>query len=440
MASSAIQPSPPGGLNPNRSWASIAARNKPNRISLLATPSTSPTDVTMDESDTPVPTTLQSNVWKTGSNSGSFFLDISSRKEGDSIIYRLILAQFSSCRGALPNREGGRRLLEINIDPSDGSQTYDFSRNGLLFPDNVRIIPTKALPASSNVVKLRLSRLPLMFPHQLEEGLTESLSQYGEVLDLGILTDPLSGMFQGTGYAILETSRDSEFKSSKPLTHNIPFPGLENGFFANWDAMPEYCKYCHSDGHIRANCPVARPLRLCYSCNKPGHVAASCKKNHATSKPPSVSQSPPSPPSPPTTNPDHPGKDSSEDLMHTDSVEEMQKLAQNSDRSVTPTPPDLEIHANMEDAHTPQSPSNDDDADMSITTNKRYTGADPTTIQSDQQIDSPEDATHTSKKARTSLPTSDTNDTSLSSSSQTSIVPPPRQSPRIQAQQGAPHS
>ncbi|ORZ07448.1 Endonuclease/exonuclease/phosphatase, partial [Absidia repens] len=138
--------------------------------------------------------------------------------------------------------------------------------------------------------------MPFLSHPQLQEGLTNTLSKYGYIYDIGIITDPLSQMFLGSGYAVLDTAASSQSSAFLPLTHTLPWEGLANGFHAVWENMPQYCKYCHQDGHIRDACPTARPLRLCFTCNKPGHVAANCRrsmKSPSSSEPPSLPNTPP---------------------------------------------------------------------------------------------------------------------------------------------------
>ncbi|ORZ05584.1 hypothetical protein BCR42DRAFT_443594 [Absidia repens] len=131
MASSAKPPAP------GQTWAQVATRNSPVKISLLGDPtppsslppanttsssspstpttpsspttvsshpptSTSPSSSTPSNvTATPAPTsTIRTTTWRTGRNDGSYFLDLSSRSEGDSIIFQLIKKQFPSCRGA----------------------------------------------------------------------------------------------------------------------------------------------------------------------------------------------------------------------------------------------------------------------------------------------------------------------------------------------------
>ncbi|CAO3588845.1 unnamed protein product [Absidia cylindrospora] len=140
-----------------------------------------------------------------------------------------------------------------------------------LLDDDTHLIPVKALPASANVKKLSLSRMPFLSV----EDLTDTLTNYGYVHDIGIITDPTSKMFLRSGYAIIEAGSEPFLP---PLTHTLPLPSLTNGF---WENMPSFCKYCHQDGHISGNCP----LRLCYNCNRPGHIAAQCPRPSQRSAP-----------------------------------------------------------------------------------------------------------------------------------------------------------
>ncbi|KAI8358525.1 hypothetical protein BD560DRAFT_356429, partial [Blakeslea trispora] len=43
--------------------------------------------------------------------------------------------------------------------------------------------------------------------------------------------------------------------------------------------MPPYCKYCHCEGHILANCEKRKAKFSCWTCGANGHMAASCSKD-----------------------------------------------------------------------------------------------------------------------------------------------------------------
>ncbi|KAG1034027.1 hypothetical protein G6F43_013470 [Rhizopus delemar] len=128
------------------------------------------------------------------------------------------------------------------------------------------------------VVRLRLSNLPFLGEKALLEGLKTSLQIYGEILDVGILLEPNTGTYMCTGYAILNVfSQEHIFE---PLTHLIPWDERrEQGFYAVWNQMPHYCRYCHEEGHVVVNCPKRRNRHTCWNCGENGHMAVSCTRD-----------------------------------------------------------------------------------------------------------------------------------------------------------------
>ncbi|KAG0805933.1 hypothetical protein G6F16_013995 [Rhizopus arrhizus] len=81
-----------------------------------------------------------------------------------------------------------------------------------------------------------------------------------------------------TGYAVLNVSfQNIKFKQ---LTHLIPSDEkLEQSFYAVWNQMPHYCRYCHEEGHVVVDCPKRRARTFCWNCGIDGHMAASCTRD-----------------------------------------------------------------------------------------------------------------------------------------------------------------
>ncbi|KAG0926168.1 hypothetical protein G6F29_013138 [Rhizopus arrhizus] len=145
---------------------------------------------------------------------------------------------------------------------------------------------TSACRPGSTIRRLTLQRLPWLRPQQLLEGLKHTLSSYGYVRDVGIVTDSDTGAFLGSGYAVLDCSSDS----SQPdpfldLAHIMPWVDPHNPetddysvyIHAYWKEMPTYCKYCHELGHSASECQQAPSnKRVCYYCYKPGHIRVQC--------------------------------------------------------------------------------------------------------------------------------------------------------------------
>lgn len=122
------------------------------------------------------------------------------------------------------------------------------------------------------------------------------MSDYGQVLDVLLFTDPKSGFFFGNGMAVLNTTPPAEvfqhpnYDRAKPyykqLTHNMDFMG-ERRFYATWRNMPSYCIYCHDLDHLIDNCNV-RPVLKCWKCDGVGHLKSKCtlqQTNNGRKKP-----------------------------------------------------------------------------------------------------------------------------------------------------------
>ncbi|KAG0185224.1 hypothetical protein DFQ28_009697, partial [Apophysomyces sp. BC1034] len=178
--------------------------------------------------------------------------------------------------------------------------------NEIFFP------ASRPLPADISVTHVRLSKLPILPQATLEAGLRVVLLRFGEILDLGLYTEPNGGFFMGNWYAVLASDPG---RSYAPLSHRLAWFNPEDdsetasarSFFASWSNMPVHCRYCHEAGHAMPDCPK-RPARQCWNCHREGHVAATCPRttNPLTHKKPrsgsdDQQRKEPTPPSVPAT-------------------------------------------------------------------------------------------------------------------------------------------
>ncbi|KAI8366203.1 hypothetical protein BD560DRAFT_447975 [Blakeslea trispora] len=269
----------PTNTSSDRSWSKVAAKRvREVRHSLITSSS--------DESSTPQTetSTFKSSIWRPGHGSNSVFVDMTGRKESVAEFFLLVAHQYPSRVGVLPQKVGNLRYAEICFDDDDVTVVSSFLKEGLRFADGSVVIPCKALGPHMEVINVRLSSLPFLREPKLLKGLKESLSPFGEILDVGIFLDPASKTYACTGYAVLNVKKKEG--AYCPLTHLVPWEDSEDlSFYAVWKQMPPYCKYCHAEGHILANCDKRKAKFSCWTCGANGHMAASCPKDAPQKKP-----------------------------------------------------------------------------------------------------------------------------------------------------------
>ncbi|ORZ04237.1 hypothetical protein BCR42DRAFT_398732 [Absidia repens] len=148
-------------------WAQVARNSnthRPHRVSLLNTPPTSPnSDTTQNPTNV-----IRTKLFRNGRNEGSFFFDVSSRPKPESTLFQKILSQYPACRGAAPFRDGGRRFLEVNLNPSNNKEAMsEFPSFGLLFDDGNQILPSPALPDRANLRRIISPECPFLFKEEI---------------------------------------------------------------------------------------------------------------------------------------------------------------------------------------------------------------------------------------------------------------------------------
>ncbi|KAI8877680.1 hypothetical protein K501DRAFT_306225 [Backusella circina FSU 941] len=80
--------------------------------------------------------------------------------------------------------------------------------------------------------------------------LKSALGEYGNVLDVGMLLEPSTDTYMGSGYAIVIPRNITHY----PFTHKMKSYYNKNEFYAVWEGMPDFCHCCHARDHVVENC------------------------------------------------------------------------------------------------------------------------------------------------------------------------------------------
>ncbi|SAM00648.1 hypothetical protein [Absidia glauca] len=262
-----------------RSFAQVVA-NK--RESLMTSHNGRLDNVTLDDGIT----IRHSHIWRTSRSEGAYLFDLAGLPGTEQQHIETIIKQYPHQYGIIIKRDSpGARYAEVYVDLADHP---DILTKGVFYDDlKLRILPNTALPDNQNIVRLSLRNLPFYKPPVLLEGLQQSLGAYGVVLNVGILRDPKTKAYSGTGYAVLALPKagESSAVSLPPLTHNIPWNKGREGFYATWSNMPTWCRYCHEEGHTKFDCAKSLANLLCYNCHNLGHRSSDCPRRNPGTTP-----------------------------------------------------------------------------------------------------------------------------------------------------------
>lgn len=189
--------------------------------------------------------------------------------------------------GLIIYKSGRRTIAEIGFNNQQlQSKHID---TPIKLPDDQIVRGNVPVPDTWEVVKVRLTNIPLLPLELLRKVILRSCNPYGHVLECGIYTE--QGWFTGTGYAYLNRAPDnSPFPSNAKnethaaLMHTIHIQvgktqPWSHKIYATWSHMPLHCRYCHRPGHTRLNCSY-KPQPRCYHCQEVGHIRKKCPTLH----------------------------------------------------------------------------------------------------------------------------------------------------------------
>ncbi|KAI8331964.1 hypothetical protein BD560DRAFT_462304 [Blakeslea trispora] len=157
--------------------------------------------------------------------------------------------QFPNGIGLRERKIGRQRLVEINF-ASEAARVQALSKPFMIQGETLK------------------------FEECLKPKLITLLSQYGDILEIGLRYIEDGHWFNGRGFV---TSNRDKNKTFLPLSSQIPSWIKDHSICLSLKNMKPVCAYCHADNYLKASCPKLKPSRkACYLCGSYEHLRAKC--------------------------------------------------------------------------------------------------------------------------------------------------------------------
>ncbi|KAK4520147.1 phosphatidylinositol-4- kinase [Mucor velutinosus] len=162
------------------------------------------------------------------------------------------------------------KVIEINF-PSQEDCEEALNKELVLQGKVIKV--NKALDKNANVLRVGVSELPHKTEEVLKPLMVETFQKYGDILNLGLSYTKDGNWFTGRGFVTL--NRDKLKSYAAELTPQIQFGNFKEKPHLVWSNMNPICQDCHTDDHIKADCPRTK-RKACFRCGSLEHLIAGC--------------------------------------------------------------------------------------------------------------------------------------------------------------------
>ncbi|KAI8050174.1 uncharacterized protein B0P05DRAFT_446848, partial [Gilbertella persicaria] len=220
---------------------------------------------------------LQTRIYRSSRSDGAYLFNVTECKKQytDQQCMVELKKQHPKVHACMALSDGAIRYLEVYV--TDANDVNDIARTGINFSEaKLQVLPCKAIADQSQVIRLKLSHLPMFTSEEVLSGLNTSLAIFGTI---------------GSGYVVLDVYQPKNTPPSmkfQQLSHQVNWMESSTEVFrATWNnmpitTMPTWCRYCHQDGHTKFTCETSRARILCYSCHEQGHRSYECPRKYST--------------------------------------------------------------------------------------------------------------------------------------------------------------
>lgn len=191
----------------------------------------------------------------------------------DKTLLGIMREQYPNSLGMKPRIIGKNKRKVVELSFSTEKECKDALLKEFVV-EGKAIEVSKTLTSTSQVIRVGITEIPLDDEDALMESLVKTFERYGDILNIGLTKVEDHDWFTGRGFVTL--NRDKLKNYAADLTPQVQLIGYEGtALHLVWSNMKPICPECHSDDHIKYDCPK-KQRKLCHRCRSPNHLQADC--------------------------------------------------------------------------------------------------------------------------------------------------------------------
>ncbi|GAN11675.1 hypothetical protein MAM1_0803d11256, partial [Mucor ambiguus] len=162
------------------------------------------------------------------------------------------------------------KVIEINF-PTEEDCMVALQKEFVLQGTTIQV--NKTLDKHANIFRVNISAIPYKSVEVLQPMLIDTFTEYGDILNVGLCHSKDGDWFTGRGFVTLNIDQSKQYAAE--LRPQVAFAGSQENLRLTWANMQPICADCHTDDHVKADCPRKR-RKTCHKCGSLEHLIAAC--------------------------------------------------------------------------------------------------------------------------------------------------------------------
>ncbi|KAK4509091.1 uncharacterized protein ATC70_012060 [Mucor velutinosus] len=162
------------------------------------------------------------------------------------------------------------KVIEINF-PTEEDCMEALQKEFILQGATIQV--NKTLDKHANIFRVSISAIPYKPVEVLQPLLIKAFEEYGDILNVGLCHSKDGDWFTGRGFVTLNIDKSKHYAAE--LKPQVALDGSQENLRLTWANMQPICSDCHTDDHVKADCP-RKKRKACHKCGSLEHLIATC--------------------------------------------------------------------------------------------------------------------------------------------------------------------